>query len=199
MSEIFNVMLKTSLEEYFIQKFIPEFKSKTLSNSKKNELDISLREHLGLIILSYFLQWLNKSDTYRPSVGNEIYDDGAIAELKTGTFMPVEQVYVYEKFWDWKAEEGVKNALAIKDKGREYAKGNTLLIFCNAEGDISLGNIRKNLEESYFETIILIGPKGISEFDFNLVVAKENNTIHNSQYNLIIDENTGVGIINIIQ
>lgn len=192
MKEEFQIMTKAPLEEYFVKVVIPEIRGIQLRDSRKNPaIGLSPREHLGLVILSFFLRWLNKQETYAPAINNSACDDGAIANTENNQFYAVEQVFIYEGKWDNNVIQGIKDALNKKNKGEQYATGSILLIFCQAQGDLVPNSIKKDLEKSSFESVLIFGPTGKAEFDYNILLAKEKGEIFNSHFILSINPNNG--------
>lgn len=185
MKEEFYVMNK-SLEEYFMDFIVPNVRKGELKDSRKIDSIHSLREHVGLTMLSYFLSKLNKGD-YVPAINNSNYDDGVIADRKRKIFFPVEQVYVYESIWDNKALDGVKDALKKKHrKGVGYAQNNWLLIFCNANGNFNPDWIKSLLRITEFESVILFGPAGDEEFNYIFYLVKDGKRLLKSPFKLSI-------------
>ena len=197
MKELFNIMVKTSLENYFVEKIIPESLKYELRDGRKTDIGLSHREHLGLVILSFLLRWLNYKKIYVPAI-NKQYDDGAISNIDTNEFYPVEQVYIYEEKWDNKIVQGIKkDALNKKnEKGSEYASGSILLVFCNAVGDLNPNSIKNELKKSFFKSVLIVGPSGKGKYDYNIILAKENNEISNRHLELSINSSNGKCKIN---
>lgn len=188
-------MIKTTLEEYFLYYIAPLYSKSELKNSNKTETGLSLRENLGLVIATYFIRWLNKTEAFIPAISKD-YDDGAIADNINKRFISVEQVYVYEGKWDNDPTRGIQDALERKTKGEQYARGSILVIFCNSVGDFKPESIKSEIQNNQFETILIVGPDGEREFDFNIILAKNGGEVLNSCFKSSINKDTGTCIVN---
>jgi hypothetical protein len=165
---------------------VSKIRTGDITSSRKIDGVHSLREHIGLTVLAFFLTEFMRSE-FVPAINNRNYDDGVIADRKDGTFFPIEQVYVYEKAWDNNVIDGVKVVLNKKiSKGSEYAKNNWLLIFCNAIGTFNPDWLEEYVSRTNFETIIIFGPTGETEFSYTLYVLKFDNKISKLLYGLSI-------------
>jgi len=174
------------LGNFFKDYLVEKIRTGDIKSSRKIDGVHSLREHIGLTVLSFFLTEFMKSD-FVPAINNKNYDDGVIADRKGGTFFPVEQVYIYEKAWDNNVIEGVRVVLGKKiDKGSEYAKNNWLLIFCNAIGTFNPDDTEEYVRKTSFETIVIFGPTGEAEFSYTLYVLKYDDKISKLLYALSI-------------
>lgn len=189
--DYFFVMSKLTLEDYFIRCIVSEVEASDLRSSRRNFIALSPREHLGLVILSFLLRWINKTE-YRPAL-NENHDDGAVCDIASNKYIPIEQTFVFEQKWDDHVQDGIKDVLTRKNKkGQNYADGAILLIFVNAQGDLDLTSIMSELQNSYFESVVIIGPSGTGKFDYIVILVKEAHKICDRQLNLSIDPVTGV-------
>lgn len=188
MKVAFDVMTKVNLEDYFVKKIVPESQKYELRDSRKTDTGLSHREHVGLVVLSYFLCWLNGKETYVPAINNKDYDDGVITDLDSDNFFEVEQVYVYEQKWDSRVAQGIIDALNGKNLQR---KDSILLIFCNAIGDFRPAFIKAQLKQSCFKSVLIVGPSGTDKYSYNIILAKENDVILNSHFLLSINSNNG--------
>lgn len=186
MKEEFYLMTKASLEDCFANFLVPKLRIGQLKNSKKIDGNLSLREHLGLVILSLFFSKLHKS-SYAPAILNQEYDDGVVVNIKTRTYYRIEQVYIYEETWDEKVTEGIKDALKRKKKGNRYAEGSYLFIFCNAVGNFNPNEIRDFLKKCDFKWIILAGPMGEEEFSYYIYLLKDNGYLRHNLFKLSIN------------
>ena len=188
-------MNKKSLESYFLEHVIPEVNRSRLSDSRKNSLSLSPREHLGLVLLSYLFRELNKRQ-YSPAINPDLSDDGCVYDFKDNKMFEVEQVYIYEDKWDQKNQEGILNALKSKSaSNKQYSAHTTLLIFCNAIGTIYLNEINSYITSSKFKTIILFAPTGDIEYEFNACILKDDGKLINACYKLAVSTITGKATI----
>lgn len=195
MKDEFLVMRKKPLSQYFKEVVEPEIDVRNLSNSRKNN-GLSTREKLGLVLLSYFLSLLNKK-VYVPAV-NKNCDDGAIADLESNLYYPVEQTYVYEGKWDNNALEGIEDVFEKKIKmGDQYAVNSWLLIYCNAKGSFNSQKITKQLNKTKFRSVIIVGPNGKEKYSYYIYLVRDGGIVVDKLFELKID-NKGCGVLNML-
>ena len=197
--EYVKVLTHISLEDYFVNFVVPDVRGGPLRESRSGVVNgLSRREHLGLVLFTYFLRWAHKSESYLPGL-SKASDDGVVAcpagresDSKGGFFIPVEQVYVFEEHFDDLVADGIVDVLRRKrEKGVQYAHAKQLLIFCNAQGDMLIPRIKKSLMESFFRDVVVFGPAGSGEFAYNVVYAKGGGNLYGATYRLTVNSVNG--------
>lgn len=144
------------------------------SSEKLPIIDLSLREILGLVLVSFVFQ--NMSGKKLLPASNPDGRDGYLVwlEERDSVGIPFEQVFV-TKF----ESEGLESAIvqAVKNKsakGVQYAKDYGLIVFSSKKGEVQTPRLRKNISFTPFESVWWISRTDKKDLKYFVSLLKSN-------------------------
>lgn len=152
-------------------------KENWIDNSKKiaSEVPLSPRELLGMIIMCHVMNYFtrNKWETGIDFKGK----DGVLVRLskdpRERAGIVLEQTLVNDLYTELLASDAIVAAIRRKSiKGRQYAEGESLIVFCNKEGEADHRQLIEQCRNSTYDDIVLIIPAGSYDLKFKAILIK---------------------------